>query len=170
MILAKRYFFIFMLGLVSGAVVAHPEDQQLVDKAAIAEMLTQYSYRWDRKQSQSFTEIFTEDAVLARKFDGEADVTVPLLIGRNAILAYAIDAHQGRLADRQSRHHFSALVFLELTENTAITENMALITHQTSNDTPPEIRSSGIYRIQWRKTESGWLMHNRLLILDRAPD
>lgn len=80
---------------------------------------------------------------------------------------YAQTAHQGRLADRQTQHHMSALVFLELSSDSAVTENMALITHQTADDPAPFISASGIYRITWRKTAQGWRMAKRVLVLDR---
>ena len=88
------------------------------------------------------------------------------IVGRQSIKAYARTSHEGRLADRQTRHHFSGLVFLELSPTTAITENMALITHQTAADRVAVVRSSGIYRNSWKKTESGWLISKRVLFTD----
>jgi len=61
----------------------------------------------------------------------------------------------------------SALVFLELSSDSAVTENMALITHQTADDPAPFISASGIYRITWRRTAQGWRMAKRVLVLDR---
>ena len=85
---------------------------------------------------------------------------------QDAILNYAKNSHQGRLADRLSRHHFSGIVFIELNETTAITENMALITHQTENSAP-FIVSSGYYLNYWNKTENGWRISKRVLKTDR---
>ena len=87
--------------------------------------------------------------------------------GRQAVLAYAKESHQGRLADRQTRHHMSALVFLELSTDHAVTENMALITHQTADDSVPFISGSGIYRNTWKKTQQGWRIAERILFTDR---
>ncbi len=87
--------------------------------------------------------------------------------GKQAIHDYARKSHQGRLADRQSRHHFSGIVFLELNAESAITENMALITHQTASDSAPVILASGIYRNTWRKTADGWRISKRILIVDQ---
>ncbi len=61
----------------------------------------------------------------------------------------------------------SALVFLELSSDSAVTENMALITHQTADDQAPFISASGIYRIRWRRTAQGWRIAERVLFLDR---
>ena len=40
------------------------------DRLAIAEMLAQYSYRWDSKDSSGFADLFTFDAVMERWREG----------------------------------------------------------------------------------------------------
>jgi len=139
---------------------------RLNNKLEIAEVLAAYSYRWDSKDSQAFAELFTEDAVMRRAVSGESEMRFEIS-GRPAILDYARNSHTNRLGDRQTRHHMSALIFLELTATTALTENMALITHQTQASGAPFIRSSGIYTIHWRKTDRGWQIANRLLVSDQ---
>ncbi len=137
----------------------------VASRLAIADQLAQYSYRWDGKDASAFAELFTTDAVMERWRDGRL-VEGSRISGRPAILEYARQSHQGRLADRQTRHHFSGLVFLELSANLAVTENMALITHQTAADRVARISSSGIYRNSWVKTPAGWLISKRILLTD----
>jgi hypothetical protein len=151
--------------LAGGLAVAAEAELRLLDRTLIGEMLAQYSYRWDGKDSAGFAALFTEDGVMERWVSG-ARVDGSVVSGRTGIFEYARTSHQGRLADRQTRHHFSALVFLELSEDQALTENMALITHQTAGN-PPVIASSGIYRVSWRKTDQGWRMVKRILFTDR---
>ena len=153
-------------GLVSASVATANETDDIANRLAITDMLTQYSYRWDGKDSEGFSELFTEEAVMERRLNGEL-VDGSRLEGRASILEYARRSHKGRLADRQTRHHFSGVVFLELNARSAVTENMALITHQTANDSAAYISSSGIYRIIWHKTPEGWRMHKRILMSDR---
>ena len=136
------------------------------DKLAIAEQLAQYSYRWDSKDADGFAALFTEAGIMERWRSG-ALVRGSRVEGRQAILEYASASHHGRLADRQTRHHMSALVFVELSANAAITENMALITHQTADDRAPFISASGIYRNTWKKTNHGWKLAKRVLFTDR---
>ncbi len=160
---------VLVLGLVSwlapGRAVAQDLDA-LQDRLAIAEQLAQYSYRWDSKNSEGFANLFTADGAMGRGRDGTL-VTGSRVVGRQAILEYARTSHQGRLADRQTRHHFSALVFLELTADSAVTENMALITHQVAGDSAAFISASGIYRNTWKKTPQGWKIAERILFNDR---
>ena len=138
----------------------------VADRLAITDVLTQYSYRWDSKDAAGFAGLFTEDAVMERHMNGEP-VSGTRVEGKQAIHDYARKSHQGRLADRQSRHHFSGIVFLELNADSASTENMALITHQTASDSAPVILASGIYRNTWRKTADGWRISKRILIVDQ---
>ena len=126
----------------SGSDVAAQHTESIGDRLAITEQLAQYSYMWDSKDSVGFANLFTVDGVMERRLGGEL-VSGSRVVGRQAILAYAKESHQGRLADRQTRHHMSALVFLELSADRAVTENMALITHQTADDRVPFISGSG---------------------------
>ena len=137
----------------------------LEDRLRIAEQLAQYAYRWDGKDAEGFAELFTEDGVLDRRRDGDV-VQGARVTGRPSILAYAKTSHTGRLADRQTRHHFSGLVFLELSTTHAGTENMALITHQPFGQAAAHISGSGIYRNTWRKTAVGWRIAERILFSD----
>ena len=146
-------------------IVSAAETINLDSRLQIMENLAQYSYRWDGKDSDGFANLFTEDGVMERRVEGEL-VPGSRVEGKAAILDYARRSHQGRLADRQTRHHFSALIFLELTADQAVTENMALITHQTAGSGRPFISGSGIYRITWRKTQQGWKMTSRVLSSD----
>lgn len=142
------------------------EELSLEDRLLITDALTQYSYRWDSKDAAGFSRLFLEDGEMERWASGSL-VEGSLVRGREAIYQYGVQAHQGRLADRQTRHHFSGLVFKVIDSVTVETENMALITHQTSG-VAPFISGSGIYRITWKKTDDGWLMAKRILFSDRV--
>ena len=136
------------------------------ERLAISDALYQYPWQWDAKNSVAFAALFTEDAVMDRRQNGQS-VAGARVVGRPAILDYAIAAHQGRLADRQTRHNFTAVRFLELDAQSAVTENMALITHQTAGSAPIII-SSGIYHITWQNSAEGWKIKERILHADRV--
>ncbi len=166
-LLQKSLLIIFLFSA-SATTLTADELSTVSNRLAIAEMLAQYSYRWDSKDSDGFADLFTDDASMERRLNGMT-VDGSLVQGKLAILDYARRSHQGRLADRQTRHHFSGLVFLELSEDSAVTENMALITHQTANDRAAIIRSSGIYRNTWERTDGGWRIKRRILYSDSFP-
>ena len=167
---SRLYLFvaISLAALLNLPAQADDEIALLSSRIAIAEALTQYPYRWDSKSTQSFANLFTEDAVMERWRRG-ALIEGSRIQGKAAIFDYAENAHTGRLADRQTRHHFSNLVFLELSDRNAVTENMALITHQTAEDAVARISSSGIYRISWEKSAGEWMIAKRILFVDSSP-
>lgn len=144
---------------------ADAEAQMLEDRLKISDQIARYAQVWDRKDADAFSNLFTEDAVLEWHFADAADQP-PSLTGRANILKYARKAHAGRLAGRQSRHHFSGLVFEHLSEDEALTEHIFMVTHVLP-DEPPILRSTGIYKIEWRKTGDEWLMSHRKLYVDR---
>lgn len=143
---------------------ANEDISNLDDRIAIQDLISQYAYRWDGKDAVGFSALFTEDAVLERWVQGERKSRIE---GRAAILVYAQQSHEGRLANRQTRHHMSSIVFHELSANAAITENMVLITHQISGQPAPQVMGTGIYRNSWKKTEDGWKIEKRVLFSDR---
>ena len=161
---------LFVLGIAmapSPGAASEAEDlRDLHNRALISEALAQYPYRWDTKDTQGFANLFTEDGIMERKVGGET-VEGSVVQGKAAIFEYGREAHLGRLAEVQSRHHFSNVIFLELEANHAVTQNMALITHQVEGSAPAYISSSGIYLITWRNTEQGWKIANRALTVDR---
>ena len=158
---------LILIGGMLAAMQIRQDQEANTDRVAIEEMIAQYAYRWDAKDAAGFADLFTEDAVIERWALGELK---DRLEGRDALLAYAHASHAGRLADRQTRHHMSGIVFIELTANSALTENMVLITHQTAADPPPRIASSGVYRNTWRKSAQGWRIAKRALFVDRVTD
>lgn len=165
---AGKLLLALLFSITATTTSAADEITLIMERMAIAETLAQYSYRWDSKNSREFSELFTDNGIIERSLKGLL-VEGSRIQGKQAIYDYAKQSHEGRLADRQTRHHFSGLVFLELTEQTAVTENMALITHQSANDTAAVIRSSGIYRNSWLKTEQGWKISRRILFTDSFP-
>ncbi|MEM8705784.1 MAG: nuclear transport factor 2 family protein [Actinomycetota bacterium] len=136
----------------------------LDDRQAIADVLAEYAYRWDRKDAAGFAELFTDDASMHWVLGGEpVDQAVE---GRAEIETYARNAHAGRIGEKQSRHHFTNHVIRALTADTAVSENMLLVTHQAPGE-PIEVKSSGWYRIEWAKLDGRWLMARRTLHVDR---
>ena len=141
----------------------HPATPK--DRTEIADQIAKYAQLWDRKDAEAFAQLFTDDGTLEWYFGGVRHPQGPVQ-GRSEIQKYAASAYEGRLAGRQSRHHFSNLVFGELTADSARTEHTFLVTHVAPGE-QPFVRSTGFYRIEWRKTADGWLITKRELHVDR---
>ena len=155
--------------IVAAPVFAHAQqfvdDAHLKDRALIADQLARYSQLWDRKDSVGVSKLIAEDGAFEWHLPG-AEQQPPIVKGRENILKYAKQAHGKRLAGTQSRHHFTGLVFEELTENQAVTEHMMLVTHVVRGE-KPVVAATGVYKIKWTKTDEGWLMFHRKLYVDR---
>lgn len=144
------------------------EAQTLEDRLEITDQIARYSQHWDRKDAESFSKLFTGDGVLEWHF-ADAPEQSGTLTERENILQYSRMEHTERLAGRQSRHHFSGLVFENLSTDSALTEHMFMVTHVTP-DSPPFIHSTGSYRIEWRKADGRWLISHLKLYVDRQGD
>ena len=64
-------------------------------------------------------------------------------------------------------HHQSGVLFKELTPDSAETQNMVIITHQTAKDEAPRPVYSGVYHDDWHKTDHGWQIARRVFYVDR---
>ena len=133
------------------------------DRAVIQELIAQYAYRWDAKETNAFADLFTDDVVVERYVQDELKSR---LNGRDQLSEYARLSHLGRLADRQTRHHMSGITFRELSPDRAVTRNMVLITHQTVESGTPFVAGAGVYEMTWQKVEDGWKIAKRILYSD----
>ena len=103
--LCRVYFLAWVL-LLGYSVDSEAQSlHEIEDKLAIAEQLASYSYRWDTKDAEGFSDLFTDNGVMERWQTDEL-VKASRVTGRQAIFNYAKRSYEGRLAGRQSRHHF----------------------------------------------------------------
>lgn len=144
---------------------AQTQDLWLQDRALISDKVAKYAQLWDRKDAEEFSRLFAEDATM-EWYLGDAEEQPPIVTGRSDILRYAKHAHTNRLAGRQSRHHFSGLVFEELSGTIARTEHMFVVTHVVPGE-QPIVKATGLYQIEWEKIDGTWLMTYRKLLVDR---
>ncbi|MEM6817499.1 MAG: nuclear transport factor 2 family protein [Pseudomonadota bacterium] len=135
------------------------------DRSQITDSIAEYAHRWDAKDAAGVAALFAEDGRLDVWNAGEQLEGAPI-VGRDRIYDYAVAAHTVRLAGKQSRHHFSSIRFVELEEQTATTEHIAMVTHQVAGE-KPVLTMTGTYRIAWTKTADGWLIAERVLFIDR---
>ena len=139
---------------------------QIEDQLVIAEYHAKYSYRLDSNDSEGFAELFTKEAVKERR-SNRVLIHGSRVLGRQELVEYAKTSHDERLTDRQTRHHMSSLVFLDLSAEAELTENIVLITHQTAESVTPFINAAGIYRNTWKKTDQSWRIAKRVLFSNR---
>lgn len=139
-------------------------SQTSVDRLLIAERIAEYAHRWDRKDAPGVARLFVTDGTIGWVNGEKQEARV--INGQENILTYTHNAHTERLAGKQSRHHFSGLVFKELNKKRAVTEHIVLVTHQLPGKRPENV-ATGYYRIVWNNTKGEWLIAERTLYLDR---
>lgn len=162
----NRCSFILFILLLADSAFAQSIDQ-IADRLAIAEQVARYSYTADAKDLDAFISLFTEDAVFMVILPGQTEPDTRLE-SREAIRKYSTDLYKQNPGMRTG-HHQSGLLFIELTENTAKTRNMNLVTTQGPDDPAPQIVVSGVYYDTWRKTAEGWLIETRTLRMETLP-
>ena len=158
--------FLLLSTLLAGAVSAQTAGQ-LADRAAIAEQIARYSFAADAKDLEAFLALYTEDAIWKSIPPGQTEPNM-IMHNREEIRTFSVDLYQ-RNAGVRTGHHQSGLLFMELTETTASTQNMILVTQQGPNDPAPTIVVSGVYYDTWKKTPAGWLIATRTLRMEPLP-
>jgi hypothetical protein len=130
-------------------------------------MIAWYSYAWDGKDAKTFSELFLPDGVFEVVIPGESAPTVRLT-SRAAIHAWASERHRDTAA-AQSRHFQTGILFEAIEPQTARTRTMMLVTRQAPGPTAPDVRLTGVYHDEWRKTPAGWRLACRTARVDRDP-
>jgi hypothetical protein len=139
------------------------------DRLAIIQKIAEYSYTFDGKDAERWSQLFTEDGIWESILK-EAEEPTERLEGRSMIRDWAARRH-GTIPDTyRSFHHQSGTLFDELTDHTACTRTMLILTgHDMSKPdalkSGATIAATGIYFDDWRKTEEGWLISRRVLVL-----
>lgn len=150
----------FAIGPVSGS----DGLSGIADRQAITQQIAEYAYRWDKKDASAFAELFTQSGTIDWVIGGKPEATS--VVGKKNIEAYAKKAYKERLAGKQSRHHFTNIMFMEISSDRAVTKHMMFVTHHTPGSSPENV-ATGYYRTVWTKTDDEWLIDRRTLYLDR---
>lgn len=133
---------------------------------AIQQVIAQYSYAFDSKDSKGWAALFTPDA-LWECVSLEGGEPLTHLEGRDAIREWAATRH-GQIPDNvRSYHHQSGILFEDMTAETARTRVMVIITAQVPGETEfkASVSITGIYHDKWSKTDEGWRFSERILKL-----
>lgn len=129
------------------------------DMLAIQQVIAQYSYTFDFKDAEGWANLFTEDGVW-ESYRGNNTEPGTSLKSRQEIRQWAESSMERRLEGSYNLHHQTALLFDELTDDSAQTRTMVLITAHDATDEPNRISLTGYYQTRWRKTAQGWLIEH----------
>ena len=131
------------------------------DKLEILDLIGRYSHGADGNEPTAYADVFTDDGVFQGR-SGQPDEII--YRGRDEILAFVSGVHAQR-GNRQSRHHQSTTIFLEMTADRAKTRTYLLTTAATEGF-PPQVGLTSIYEDDIVRTDHGWRMKYRKIYPD----
>jgi len=127
------------------------------DKLEILDLIGRYSHGADGNEPSAYADVFTEDGVFQGR-SGQPDEIIHR--GRDEILAFVTGVHAQR-GNRQSRHHQSTTIFLEMTADRAKTRTYLLTTATTPEGETPQVGLTSIYEDEIVRTDKGWRIKYR---------
>lgn len=128
------------------------------DMLAIQQVIARYSYTFDVGDANGWANLFTEDGVW-EDYNAKPSYAVK---GHAELREFAAMRYRQKTPGLVYFHHQSGVLFDELTENTAKTRVMVIITIHKPPD-PPHIIITAIYTDKWIKTSKGWLFKHRVI-------
>jgi hypothetical protein len=125
--------------------------QGFIDKFEITQIIHSYSVHLDIERVDVCTDLFLEDGKLELrigKAKGKAEIEGLL----TRILEFT-----------RAKRHFITNTFVELENETAYAQSYLLVVDALEST---EIKMTGVYHDTFVKTENGWKIHTRKLVLD----
>ena len=132
------------------------------DQLAIQQAIANYSYTFDTGDAEGWANIFTENGVWEFFDVGQAKPSIKLE-GHEALRQFAEQRNRDKPEGVSSYHHQSGVLFDELTDDTARTRAMLILTVQSSGQNTARVLTTGVYYDEWRKTSDGWHLIHRAL-------
>ena len=130
--------------------------EMLADRQAIGEQLARYAYAFDSHDAQGWAAIFTDDGVFEVRL-GATGQPLFRAQGTEQLREFARSAPQ-------MLHHFSNLVFEELSADSASTRAMVVGTWVPPEDGNPAIYTHGTYEQRWAKAGGTWRLAHQLFL------
>ena len=136
------------------------------DRQQLSDLISQFSYAWDAKDTDALLALFTPDGVwqeyrdagtkLIANYKGRAELDRTI---RSQLEGY-------KKVSVQSRHFQSNAIVTLTGESTAEATNMVIITWQWLGRKEPQFSETGIYKTSFVKTPDGWKMTKRIFYSD----
>jgi hypothetical protein len=151
----------------AGPAAAKKTGVGLDDRAEIHDLISEYSMTWDGKDSQGYTDLFTDDALLEFRFAPNGEVVQTSLHGKAQILAFAQKSHQAFIDNGVQTRHYQTNTLLQRVDGRQVAgTTMVLIAQQFQGERTPRIVHSGVYTDTFVKVRGEWRFASRVLRID----
>lgn len=155
----------------SGSEAAGRSEQggtSTADRLAILDAIARYSFAFDRQNADQWAALFMPSGVFEVYLHGASQPSTRY-VGQEELHAFAQDSFTRRLLGARIRHFQPNTLFDELTETTARTTTMVMITQIGSREEHPRLALTGHYEDQWMKLGASWKLARRTLRSDQRP-
>lgn len=136
------------------------------DRTAILDVISRYAYAWDGQDAAAWAGLFLPDAIW-ESFGHGSEQPARRFTGQTEIKAFAEQSFSGRLVGVRTRHFQTNTLFHELSESSARSTTMTIISHHYPHEQRAGITLTGVYDDVWQKTDAGWKLAHRILRSDR---
>lgn len=142
---------------------AGPVDE-LAARLSILQSIADYSYTFDGRDAEGWSQVFTEDAVWEfRPSDPASALAGFRAVGREAIRAWAEQRYRELGPGARFLHHQSTTSFDALDPAGGATRTLVTVSRCDAGD-PPRLSVAGVYHDLWRPTPAGWRLAQRILV------
>ena len=166
----KLLVSLFGLALLGVAIASHagpPLTVSAEDQRQILDLISASSYTYDGKDLESYLALFTKDCVLEIFPTGATKPTVRAA-NRNELSAVAAQRFAMlRDKDIQSRHYQTNTLLTLRADGQVAGTTMLNLMWQVPGERPYTV-TTGIYRDLFVKTEGGWKLAKRTLLMDQG--
>lgn len=147
------------------AAMAHAADVAPAERQEILDLISRYSYAWDRKDADGWVALFTDNATLVVYRGG----TLRSELRSNGARLAAARAALGSQREQgvQMRHLQTNTVLERLSDGAVQGETMITVLRQEPGAPTPKPHMTGTYHDRFEKTRSGWKFTRRELRADQ---
>lgn len=119
-----------------------------------------YAFSWDDRNMQGWLDVFTEDGIFALYDIGALEPSV-YVQGQEELAAFAQQKF-AELGTTRTHHRQCSLLLHSATETDVSSRIKVLVTHQTPDESTPDIAFSGVYYDTWRLVDGVWKLARRV--------
>ena len=154
-----------VLAVVGSVVAAHAADVLPADRQEILDLISRYSYAWDRKDAGGWVALFKDDAMLLVYRDG--GLRSELRSNGERLTAAREALRSQREHGVQMRHLQTNTVLERMSDGSVQGDTMITVLRQEKEEPAPRLHMSGTYHYRFEKTPSGWKFARRELRADQ---
>ena len=135
------------------------------DRASIQDLIYQYSYAYDARDTETFLDLFTPDCLFEAHANEGAKVVFKLTSREQVAKAVATRFAAYKQSGVQTRHFETNTILTRVGEGKVEAISMFVLMLQSPNADAPKPQEMGYYKDTIVKTDNGWRFAKRTALL-----